>query len=254
MIRSIARPRVPMHVLGLAAALFSAASSSGAQVKAGVPQPQLVKPDVTGSLPDSVPSDPTAFRNRIASLHLAPSSPRVRPRSGVCRKRCVIQVEIRSLGDTIIVDTTRGPRAGKPVARIRNRDPKIVEYVYRLLPYSQAEYFVWIDRMPNTDKPRLTLLEVPRGSRGTVKNVHQKAIEACPPHRGYSDAKRNYPDADFKDCRERHAVLEPPQRESGRPQLAFASALPQEQGVQPEVMQYLLQLPIWIRCMSGCCY
>ena len=254
MIGSIARPRVSMHLLGLAAALFIAASSSGAQVTAGVPQSQLVKPDVTGPLPDSVPSDPASFRKRIASLNLALGRQHVRPRSGVCQKRCVIQVEIRSLGKKIIVDTTRGPRPGKPVARIRNRDPKTVEYVYQLLPYSQAEYFVWIDRMPSTDKPRLTLLEVPRGDRGTVKNVYQKAIEACSPHKGYSDAKRSYPDADFRDCSERHAMLELPRRESGRPQLAFASALPKEKEVQPELMQYLLQLPIWIRCMSGCCY
>jgi hypothetical protein len=254
MIGSIARPRMSMHLLGLAAALFTAAASSGAQVTAGAPQPQLVKPDVTGPLPDSVPSDPTAFRNRIARSNLALGRQHVRPRSGVCQKRCVIQVEIRSLGSKIIVDTARGPRLGKPVARIRNRDPRIVEYVYQLLPYSQAEYFVWIDRMPSTDKPRLTLLEVPRGDRGTVKNVYQKAIEACLPHKSYSDAKRRYPDADFKDCTERHAVLELPRRDSDRPQMAFASALPQEREVQPELMQYLFQLPLWIRCMSGCCY
>lgn len=254
MIGSIARPRFSLHLLGMAAALFSAASSSGAQVTAGVPQQQLVKPDVTGPLPDGVPSDPTSFRKLIASLHLASGRQHVRPRSGVCPKRCVIQVEIRSLGSKIIVDTARGPRLGKPVARIRNRDPRIVEYVYQLLPYSQAEYFVWIDRMPSTDKPRFTLLEVPRGARGTVKNVYQKAIEACSPHKGYSDAKRSYPDADFKDCSERHAVLELPRRDSDRPQMAFASALPQEKEVQPELMQYLFQLPLWIRCMSGCCY
>jgi hypothetical protein len=36
--------------------------------------------------------------------------------------------------------------------------------------------------------------------------------------------------------------------------MAFASARLQEKEVQPELMQYLFQLPIWIRCMSGCCY
>jgi hypothetical protein len=254
MIRSIAPPRVSMHLLGLAAALFSAASSSGAQVKAGVPQPQLVKPNVTGPLPDGVPSDPTSFRKQVASLHLASGHRHVRPRSGVCPKRCVIQVEITSLGKQIIVDATKGPRPGKPVARIRNRDSKNVEYVYQLLPYSQAEYFVWIDRMPSTDKPRLTLIEVPRGPRDSVKNVYQKAIDSCPPHRAYSDAKRRYPDADFKDCNERHAALELPRRDSDRPQMVFASALPERQAVRSEQDQYLLQLPLWIRCMSGCCY
>lgn len=249
MIRSIQRPRVSRHLLGLAAVLLGAASSSGAQVTAGVPQPQLVKPDLTGPLPDGVPSDPTAFRKRIASLNLALGRQHIRPRSGVCQNRCVIQVEIRSLGTTTNVDTAKGPRPGKPVARIRNRDRRIVEYVYQLLPYSQAEYFVWIDRTPSTDHSRLTLLEVPRGDRGTVKNVYQKALEACsPPH------KPSYSDADFRDCKEAHAMLELPGRDSDRPQTAFASASPRGQAVQSLQTPYLLQLPLWFRCMSGCCY
>ena len=249
MICSNALLRNPRYSLALLAAMIGAASSAAAQVSDPTRGKQpLMESRQGGDLPPGVPSSPQAFRDSVKRLRLARGPEHDRARLGECGKPCLIDVEIRGLGDRV-PDTSRSGR-GRPVAHIVNKSKTVTEQTYHLKPNGEAEYYVWADQTPGSSIWRYTLLEVPRTKGGTVRNVSQKQVQRCP-------HKENYrtPDADFRDCDGRTARQASYYRHRYPRAFMFASAQEQQtQQVQLAELDYLVKLPWWTRCMSGCCY
>jgi hypothetical protein len=248
MILPIALPRLPAYSLGIAIALTITTRASSAQVDPTRGAPPPVQAIRGGDLPSDVPGTAGEFRDLVAKSSLRPRHRRHRLGEGCPKsKGCVIWVEIRGVGKQIVHDS-RDRSPGRAVARIRNLSA-FVEHVYGLLPYKQAEYYVWVDPAPGTMTPRWTLLKVPRVRGDSVKNVYQKPLQACPPHREEHSSSN---DADFKDCSGRTAKEVASTNSVGESRFAFATRGTQ---LQPVTAEYLLSLPFWLRCvMSGCCY
>ena len=247
MICSNALLRNPRYTLSLVAALIGTAHSLAAQISDPTRGKQpLMESRQGGDLPPGVPSSPQAFRDSVKRLRLTQGREHDRARLGECGKPCLIDVEIRGLGEK--VDDTARSGMGRPVAHIVNKSKKVTEQVYHLKPNGEAEYYVWADKVPGSPTWRFTLLEVPRTKGGTVRNVSQKQVQRCPPH----NEKYRTPDADFRDCDGHYAERASHYRKLYRGTFTFASA--QAQQAQLTELDYLLKLPWWTRCMSGCCY
>ena len=250
MIRSNALLRNPRYALALVVAIICTASSSVAQISDPTRGKQpLMQSRQGGDLPPGVPSNPEAFRDSVRRLRLARGPEHDRARLGECSKPCLIDVEIRGLGEKVN-DTSRSG-IGRPVAHIVNKSKKVTEQVYHLKPNGEAEYYVWADKIPGSPTWRFTLLEVPRSKGGTVRNVSQKEVQRCP----HPNEKYRTPDADFRDCDGRTARQASYYRHRYPRAFMFASAEEQQtQQVQLAELDYLVKLPWWTRCMSGCCY
>jgi hypothetical protein len=87
------------------------------------------------------------------------------------------------------------PSTGQAVAVIQNLDTRITEAYYGFRPSSYADYYFWIDKRPDADSSRITVLEVPRGAGLAVRAGRQKNLEYC--HRYAPGHVSTGPDADF---------------------------------------------------------
>jgi hypothetical protein len=203
-------------------------------------------------LPPGVSSDPRTFRDRVAAMK--PTGPlHIRQRDATCGDGCTVNVSIQAIYDTRTIDPGAPPATGVAVAHIRNQDSRNIEAYYGFRPGSQADYYFWVDRKPDADSSRMTVLEVPtRG--GTVRAGRQKTLGFCHRHLpGYAGRA----DADFVEYKGACTVV----TSAAIARISEASLSPV--GLLERMLERiaarlgdtaLASQGGWIDCNSGCCY
>jgi len=139
-------------------------------------------------LPPGVSSSSDAFRT---GLRITPGVKHKRLRAGTC-PTCEVEVSIQSIANTFDLAPGSPPAAGLAVAHLQNLDPRDTEGYYGFRPSTVADYYFWVDKRPDSDSARITVLEVPRGT-GPVRAGRQNNLKYChryPPthYSGPSDA------------------------------------------------------------------
>ncbi len=121
----------------------------------------LAPPDPKNQLPDGVTNDTLDFRKKIASYPVSTTS-HERPRRAKCFLSLCSRIDVRieAMGNTVAIDPDNAPASGLPVAHLVNLDKTKTERFYGLLPGTQAEYYLWVDRKAGSNKARWTLLQV----------------------------------------------------------------------------------------------
>jgi len=113
---------------------------------------------------------------------------------------CAVFVRVKTLGNTRRDIGSPQSRIGRPVAHIVNLDRTQVEAYYGLKPGRNADYFFWIDRRPDADSARITLLEVPHV--GLVRAGRQKNLHSCERYtHSYGGVEDPYEGVDFVEYR-----------------------------------------------------
>jgi len=197
-----------------------------------------------------VNSHPDSFRTQLT---VSPGMQHVRTRAGIC-PGCTVQVRIRAIDTTRIFGPGMPPATGQAVAVIQNLDSRITEAYYGFRPGSYADYYFWVDKRPDADRSRITVLEVPRGPGLAVRAGRQKNLEYChiyPPGHGYSR-----PDADFLEYKAACTAS----ANSAQSKILVASLL-SSSSVTGLVLGGAAALRAamsvsqggWIECNSGCC-
>jgi hypothetical protein len=212
-------------------------------------------PAPANPLPDGVISDTLDFQKKIAPYGVS-STPHHRQREAMCfLKLCSrIDVRIEAMGNTNAIDPDNAPTHGLPVAHLHNHDKNRTERSMGLLPGTQAEYYLWVDRKPGgSNHARWTLLQVSHTSN-SVTAAEPADLNLCHKReRGVQPTS----DADFTEYRYHGPCNVPPpavglkvSQSSLFPSASFGAVL-------AHVVDFLaaaLQTEGgWIDCNNGCC-
>jgi hypothetical protein len=263
MIRSYATPLAAAKWVTIASAIVTLGCDPRRLEQQIEPLPQaMVYPPENWNtpLPPGVSSDPSTFRESLnrqeprGVLHN-----RLRAATcpgctiGMCA-RCTVRVTIQAITNTRLIDPDEPPVPGRAVAHIQNLDATKTEAYYGFRPRAQADYYFWVDRRPDADSARITVIEVPTAG-GSVRAGRQKNLMLCHRHPpGYSGG----PDADFLEyrpegpCTASHVASRP-----GFSEASFFPALPI--GGIAKRLAAMIELTAvasqggWIDCNSGCC-
>lgn len=214
--------------------------------------PGLVPPPMTGPLPPNVNPDADGFRRDVQSLVPSHPTSHTRERAGICPHACTVPVEIVLLSAPV-PDPDDPPSTGAPLARIRNLHPSIREGRYGFDPSTDADYYLWIDSIPNANKTRWTLLRVPVGS-GTVTAGHPNILVGCHP-----GPRPSVPDVDFVSYKHPggspcFVAGNPTAPAVTRASVFTAGPIRAIAARIAAVISPPFDLsPIWIECNSGCC-
>lgn len=199
-------------------------------------------------LPPGVPSNPDAFKS---GLKITPGVIHNRLRAGTC-PACEVKVSVQSIANTFDVAPGSPPTAGLAVAHVRNLDPRNTEGYYGFRPSAVADYYFWVDKRPDTDSARITVLEVPRGP-GIVRAGRQKNLQYChmyaTRHSGPSDADfvEYRPPCDVGPIAASSKIVEASMFSAARFLRVFAEMASLLRAVT------LISGGGWIDCNSGCC-
>lgn len=202
MIRSSATRRVVGKLVTIAS-VFVALGCTPPEIEQKVePLPQvMVYPAEAWDtpLPPGVDSDPKTFQDRVARQERITGQLHTRVRAAICPMcttgdcaRCTVKVTIQAIANTQRIAPETPPRPGQAVAHIENLDATKTEAYFGFRPRSQADYYFWVDKRPDADSARITVLEVPR-MRGVVRAGRQKNLYYCHWHA----PGEGRPDADF---------------------------------------------------------
>lgn len=223
-------------------------------VMIGCNPPLPPSPPTMIALPRGVDEDPTRFRQQWANLARGPA--KVRPRPARCLAGgCSVDIEIVVLG-TAVPHPDRPPADGYPIAILRNLDPSDREARYDLDPSREAEYYLWIDKVPSAVKTRYVLLRVPmRG--GKVEGKGSKQIAVC--HYDPTPIPNKRPDVDFAEFK--HPLGNPCRVADGavKPAVTHAATLSfHSVAILAARMREWLDMRgpaslIWTDCDPGCC-
>lgn len=200
-------------------------------------------------LPPDVSSNPDVFRSR---LKITPGGRHTRLRAGTC-PTCAVEVSIQSIANTYDLAPGSPPAAGLAVAHVQNLDPRNTEGYYGFRPSTVADYYFWVDKRPDADSARITVLEVPRGP-GLVRAGRQKNLQYC--HR-YPPVRYSGPsDADFVEYKPPCGVG--PIAASSKIVEASMFSTAHFARVFAEIASVLRAATLisgggWIDCNSGCC-
>ena len=200
-------------------------------------------------LPPGVSSNPDVFKT---GLKIVPGVVHNRLRAGTC-PTCAVKVSIQSIADTYDLAPGSPPAAGLAVAHLQNLDPRNTEGYYGFRPSTVADYYFWVDKRPDTDIARITVLEVPRGP-GLVRAGRQKNLQYChkyPPMRSPGPS-----DADFVEYKTPCDVG--PIAASSKIVEASMFSTAQFTRAFAEIASVLRAVTLisgggWIDCNSGCC-
>jgi hypothetical protein len=224
------------------------AATAGAAATVACTAASSPAPNYSIPLPPGVDSVPSRF---IGSVGPRRGPPHERPRPGDC-SQCVVIVHIEVLSDTRLINPEVPPAQGVAIAHLVNTDDTDEEAYYKLLPHTQAEYYVWVDN--GGGKTRATLLEV---TPAKVKAKKQWNIILCHPY-----SATNLPgDPDFDFYEYRHGTEKCTARSTvNTPQVNYASVFTAApfQSLFAKIMTALhgnmsALRGDWIECSSGCC-
>jgi hypothetical protein len=253
MTRSWATSRAVRKWIAAAPVLLVLACTSLATTTASVPV--TVAPGMAYSgdwntpLPPGVSSNPDSFRTQFT---VTEGIKHRRDRAGAC-PGCVVKVEIRAINSTIDFGPGTPPPSGRAVAFIQNTDAHINEAYFGFRPRAQADYYFWVDKRPDADSSRITVLEVPRVGTLVVRAGRQKNLEYC--HR-WAPGYHIRPDADFLEYKDPCNAIS----SSAKSKIQMASLLSFSsvtgfaiEGATALRAAMLVSGGGWIDCNSGCC-
>jgi len=185
---------------------------------------------------DRIRSDLLPFLRGNTHTHTRPAT---------CSK-CVVDVDIRSIGLTTDITPLIGPSRFRIVAWVKNKDPRDTETEYSLKP--ATEYLMWVAPAPpnraGTSRTIWGLFELPAGSTGAIKLETIGYVKRClhpkPPGAWKSDA-------DFRECENAH-LARPALR--GQASATFAAFYPSSDGFSSRLYT---PGPGWFDCGGFCC-
>lgn len=201
-------------------------------------------------LPPGVSSNADSFRTHL--INVVPGVKYNRLRAGTC-SGCKVKVSIQSIANTFALGPGLPPTTGLAVAHIQNLDPRNTEGYYGFRPSTEADYYFWVDKRPDADSARITVLEVPRV--GPVRAGRQKNLQYC--HK-YPRGKDSLPAAaDFVEYKA-PCDVGPIAASSKISEASLFSAAPFGRvfaGVATVLLAFetLISQGGWIDCNSGCC-
>ena len=215
-------------------------------------------PPTMAGLPDDVDPNPDTFRRNLGAI--TRESVKIRPRPARCfGGGCSVDIEITVLTKPV-PDPDKPPASGYPIAIFRNLDPDDKEAKYGLDPATEADYYLWIDKVPNTNpaKTRYVLLRVPPpGAGGRVQGKGAKQITEC--HRDTTSVQNRKPDVDFAEFQHSPRTRCRPEI-STRQTVSYAGAFSFSWiGVVASRVGEVLGVraaaaaQIWTSCDPGCC-
>ena len=220
---------------------------------AGV-QPVTVAPGMEYSgdwntpLPPGVSSNPDSFRKQFT---VTSGIKHRRERAGAC-PGCIVEVEIQAINSASDFAPGSPPPSGRAVAFIQNTDSHITEAYYGFRPSTQADYYFWVDKRPDADSSRMTVLEVPKVGTLVVRAGRQKNLEYChiyPPG-------HHAPDADFLEYKPPCTAIS----STAKSKIIVASLLSSSTvtgfavgGAAALQTAMMSSQGGWIDCNSGCC-
>ena len=200
-------------------------------------------------LPPGVSSNPDSFRKQFT---LTEGRKHRRDRAGAC-PGCVVKVEIRATNSTVDFAPGTPPPSGRVVAFIQNTDAHINEAYYGFKPSTQADYYFYVDKRPDADSSRITVLEVAKVGTLVVRAGRQKKLEYC---HTWAPGYHARPDADFLEYKEPCTVIS----STAKSKVQMASLLSFSSvsgfalgGAVALQAAMLVSEGGWIDCNSGCC-
>jgi hypothetical protein len=175
-----------------------------------------------------------------------------RKRAGAC-PGCIVKVEIRAINSTSDFGPGSPPPSGRAVAFIQNTDGHVTEAYYGFRPSVQADYYFWVDKRPDADSSRMTVLEVPKVGTLVVRAGRQKNLEYC---HIWGPGHYSRPDADFLEYKPPCTAIS-----SAAKSKVIATSLLSSSSVTgialgaAKVLQAAMMVSEggWIDCNSGCC-
>lgn len=201
-------------------------------------------------LPPGVSSNPDSFRTQLRVWRAVQHT---RTRAGAC-SGCRVEVRIQAIDSSRAFGPGAPPSRGQAVAVIQNLDSRITEAYYGFRPSTYADYYFWVDKRPDADSSRMTVLEVPRGPRSVVRAGRQKNLEYC--HIYAPGYRYSRPDADFLEYKEPCTAGS----SAARAKIVVASLLSSSSvtglilgGATALRAAMLVSQGGWIDCNSGCC-
>jgi hypothetical protein len=203
-------------------------------------------------LPPGVSSNPDSF---LKSFAVTKGVKHTRKRAGAC-PGCTVDVEIRAINSTSDFGPGSPPSSGRAVAFIQNTDRHITEAYYGFRPSAQADYYFWVDKRPDADSSRMTVLEVPKVGTLVVRAGRQKNLEYCHKYPPYPPGYNSRPDADFLEYKPPCTAIS----SSAKSKIIVASLLSSSSvtgfafgGATALQTAMLVSEGGWIDCNSGCC-
>jgi hypothetical protein len=162
-------------------------------------------------------------------------------------RKCVVDVDIHSIGLTTDIVPLIGPARFRIIASTRNKDPKDIEDAYSLKP--GTEYLIWVApaaqlNTAGTSKTIWGFLELPAGSTGPIQPVTVGYVERCPYQNPPGPWKS---DADFKDCDEAHPNRNAARNGPGPTLPAFLAA------TNEPIARLAVVGRTWFDCGGYCC-
>jgi hypothetical protein len=156
---------------------------------------------------------------------------------------------------TVLPSSNDAPDQGFAYAQIWNTDPTDEEAKYRLDPTAKADYYIWMDRLPNSNKTRWTLLRVPKDPNRMVENKFSKPLTHChskPPGKPAVDFAEGAHPGESSACKVATNDADPEvHRASSFSSLPFAPLLKR---VAALVSDRAGAAPgAWFGCDTGCC-
>lgn len=212
-------------------------------IVAGACGPQIGPPDASNQPPPNAPTDTAGYRARIAQF---PASREVHSRSrnakcpidGWCGK---VTVNIGAMGTTSSIDPNNAPDSAVPVAHLVNVGKKTEKY-YGLLPSDEAEYDLWVNKKPGSNKAEWRVVGIMKKT-GTLVYGEVTDLALC---HSYA-VKPGASDADFAEYRDGDCNV--PRGSASSPiksSLSFAAFL-------DWLLTYSSTGGGWIECPNGCC-
>lgn len=219
------------------------------------PEPVTVAPGMEYSgewntpLPPGVSSNPDSFRTQFKVTN---GVQHTRDRAGAC-PGCIVKVKIRAINSSSDFSPGSPPSSGRAVAFIQNTDTHINEAYYGFRPSVQADYYFWVDKRPDADSSRMTVLEVPKVGTRVVRAGRQKNLEYC---HIYPPGHYSRPDADFLEYKPPCTAIS----SSAKSKIIMASLLSSSSvtgfafgGATALQAAMTVSEGGWIDCNSGCC-
>jgi hypothetical protein len=203
-------------------------------------------------VPSGVRTDTTQYKQQIAQYPIV-RTPHTRKRKAGCwYLACSVLVTIEGRGNTLAIDPNNGPEPAVLVAHLVNTDPEKTEKYYGLLPGTQAEYDLWVGRIPGSGQAEWRLVKMSH-TANSVTAAPPTDLNYChQPPMGNPTSE-----ADFAADRPEGSCNVPLPAANANVRRSSMTGTPAFIGLLQHALAFLVTYAnsggAWIYCNNGCC-